>query len=77
MFLTSSQLRPVQARVRGGANGTGANKQSAKRTRDLFGEQCGGMEYPSKRAALEIEKVKVTDKSAQDWVCPTLHQACQ
>ena len=47
-----------RARVRDGANGTSASKQSAKRTRDPFGERCGGMEYPSKRAELDVREIK-------------------
>lgn len=64
----------MQTRVRGSANGTGANRQSAKRTRELFGGHEGEhMEHPSKRTALDVresERVIVTDEFASRWVSP-------
>lgn len=65
----------MQTRIRGSANGASANKQSAKRTRDLFGNGDERTEHPSKRAALDVkegERVRVTDEFASSWVSPTL-----
>jgi len=72
----SSQFRPTQTRARGSATGTHANRLSAKRIRDQFGDGPEVTEYPSKKAALDLAACAVMQaamsKHWRGWVVHTV-----